>query len=78
MHRAVELEIRLSYYDRILRVLPEAMQASDAGVMPEEAPGPDFEYDDPGSLSSYIRVMKGELTPTILQQDRTTTLRSLC
>lgn len=25
------------------------MQDPDALVMPEEAPGPDFEYDDPGT-----------------------------
>ncbi|KAH9950166.1 MIF4G like-domain-containing protein [Amylocystis lapponica] len=47
MRRAVEFEIRLSYYDRILKTLPEPMQAADAQVMPEEAPGPDYEYDDP-------------------------------
>ncbi|GBE79109.1 MIF4G like-domain-containing protein [Sparassis latifolia] len=48
MRRVVEFEIRLSYYDRILKTLPEPMQGADAAVMPMEAPGPDYEYDDPG------------------------------
>jgi nuclear cap-binding protein subunit 1 len=47
MRRAVEFEIRLSYHDRILKTLPEPMQAPDAFTIPEQAPGPDFEYDDP-------------------------------
>ncbi|OCH85443.1 cap binding protein 80-PB [Obba rivulosa] len=64
MQHAVELEIRLSYYDRILRVLPEEMQAPEAGVMPEEAPGPDFEYDDPAkpyhdSAQSVLNLLRG-------------------
>ncbi|EMD31829.1 hypothetical protein CERSUDRAFT_119399 [Gelatoporia subvermispora B] len=64
MQHAVELEIRLAYYDRILRVLPEAMQTADAGVMPEEAPGPDFEYDDPArpyhdSAQSVLNMLRG-------------------
>ncbi|KAI0074461.1 hypothetical protein K474DRAFT_1765807 [Panus rudis PR-1116 ss-1] len=47
MRRAAELEIRLSYFDRILKTLPEPMQSPDAKVMPAEAPGPYYEYDDP-------------------------------
>ena len=50
MRRAVDNEIRLAYYDRILKTLPEPMQSPDALVLPSEAPGPDFEYDDPGEL----------------------------
>jgi hypothetical protein len=52
IHRAVEYEIRLSYHDRILKTLPEAMHVPDACVIPEQAPGPDFEYDDPCMCSS--------------------------
>jgi hypothetical protein len=48
MRRALEFEIRLSYHDRILKTLPEDMQAPDAHTIGEQAPGPDFEYDDPG------------------------------
>lgn len=50
MRRAVEFEIRLSYHDRILKTLPEPMQAPDAHTISEKAPGPDFEYDDPSKL----------------------------
>jgi nuclear cap-binding protein subunit 1 len=50
MRRALELEIRLSYYDRIMKTLPEAMQSIDAGVMPAEAPGYDYEYESSSEL----------------------------
>ncbi|KAH8074940.1 MIF4G like-domain-containing protein [Cristinia sonorae] len=49
MRRAVEYEIRLSYYDRIVKTLPEQMQSREACVLPEEAPRPIFAYDDPAS-----------------------------
>ncbi|THH27714.1 hypothetical protein EUX98_g6476 [Antrodiella citrinella] len=49
MRRAVEYEIRLSYYDRIVKTLPDQMQSPDACVVPPGAPGPAFEYDDPAS-----------------------------
>ncbi|KAF5372027.1 hypothetical protein D9615_008085 [Tricholomella constricta] len=49
MRRAIEFEIRLSYHERILKTLPEAMQASDAHTIPEQPPGPGFEYDDPAN-----------------------------
>ncbi|KAG6877453.1 hypothetical protein C0993_007137 [Termitomyces sp. T159_Od127] len=49
MRRAVEFEIRLSYYDRILKTLPEAMQSPETLTIAEKAPGPYFEYDDPAN-----------------------------
>jgi nuclear cap-binding protein subunit 1 len=54
MRRAVEFEIRLSYHDRILKTLPEVMQAEDAGIIQDQAPGPDFEYDDPSMLHLHM------------------------
>ena len=51
MRRAIEFEIRLSYHDRILKTLPEAMQSDDAQTLQPQAPGPDYEYDDPGIFS---------------------------
>ncbi|KAI0772512.1 cap binding protein 80-PB [Trametes elegans] len=47
MRRAVEFEIRLSYHDRILRILPEAMREAETQVISAEAPGPEYEYDEP-------------------------------
>ncbi|KAJ7638392.1 MIF4G like-domain-containing protein [Roridomyces roridus] len=47
MRRAIEFEIRLSYHDRILKTLPQEMQAPEGHTIGEQAPGPDFEYDDP-------------------------------
>ncbi|KAJ3864570.1 MIF4G like-domain-containing protein [Lentinula novae-zelandiae] len=46
MRTAAEYEIRLSYYDRVVKSLPEAMHAPEAHVLPKQAPGPDFLYDD--------------------------------
>ena len=54
IQRAVEYEIRLSYHDRILKTLPEAMHGLDVSIIPEQAPGPDFEYDDPCMCFSAI------------------------
>ena len=48
MRKAVEYEIRLAYYDRIARTLPEDLQNPEGLVVPDQAPGPDYEYDDPG------------------------------
>ncbi|KAH9175199.1 MIF4G like-domain-containing protein [Lactarius sanguifluus] len=48
-HRALELEVRLSYYDRVLKTLPQQFQEPSAGAMPDQAPGPTYEYEDPSS-----------------------------
>lgn len=48
MRKAVEYEIRLAYYDRIARTLPEDLQDPEAQIVPDQAPGPDYEYEDPG------------------------------
>ena len=47
VQRALELEIRLSYYDRILKTLPQPFQEPSTGTMPDQAPGPTYEYEDP-------------------------------
>lgn len=47
MQRALELEIRLSYYDRVLKTLPQQFQEPSAGAMPDQAPGPTYDYEDP-------------------------------
>jgi len=49
MRKAVEYEIRLAYYDRIARTLPEDLQDPEAQIVSGQAPGPDYDYDDPGS-----------------------------
>lgn len=64
MRRAVDLEIRLSYYDRILKTLPEPMQHPDIKMVPTQAPGPDYEYDDPGMTNTIIP--KPYLPPTVV------------
>ncbi|EJD00881.1 uncharacterized protein FOMMEDRAFT_157996 [Fomitiporia mediterranea MF3/22] len=47
IRRAIEIEIRLAYFDRIQKTLPEAYQAPGTDALPDEAPGPEFTYDDP-------------------------------
>ena len=54
MRKAVEYEIRLAYYDRISRTLPEDLQNPAAQILPDRAPGPDYEYDDPGLYPIYL------------------------
>ncbi|TFY82925.1 hypothetical protein EWM64_g1090 [Hericium alpestre] len=49
IRRALDLEIRLSYHDRILKTLPEPFQDPAAGAMADQAPGPEYDYDDPAA-----------------------------
>jgi nuclear cap-binding protein subunit 1 len=53
MRRAIEFEIRLAYHDRIMKTLPESMQAADAYVIAEQAPGPAYEYEDPSKFVPF-------------------------
>lgn len=48
MRRVVELEVRLSYHDRIKGTLPEPMRDPAAGIIGEEAEAPVFDYGNPG------------------------------
>ncbi|KAF7354888.1 Nuclear cap-binding protein subunit 1 [Mycena sanguinolenta] len=64
MRRALEFEIRLSYHDRILKTLPAEMQAPEGHTIGEQAPGPDFEYDDPAkpyhdAAQSVLNLFRG-------------------
>ncbi|KAJ7762752.1 MIF4G like-domain-containing protein [Mycena maculata] len=64
MRRALEFEIRLSYHDRILKTLPAEMQAPEGNTISEQAPGPDFEYDDPAkphhdNAQSVLNLFRG-------------------
>jgi nuclear cap-binding protein subunit 1 len=56
MRRALEFEIRLSYHDRIVKTLPPVMQEEGSHVIAVQAPGPDFEYEEP-SKSGRLRMM---------------------
>ncbi|KAG9017386.1 hypothetical protein FRB95_000806 [Tulasnella sp. JGI-2019a] len=47
INRAIELEIRASYYDRIKETLPADFHAPESHAVPFEAPGPNYEYEDP-------------------------------
>ncbi|EGO01454.1 hypothetical protein SERLA73DRAFT_166017 [Serpula lacrymans var. lacrymans S7.3] len=63
MRRALEFEMRLSYHDRILKTLPEPMQL-DPTVISDQAPGPDFEYDEPthphhDAAQSVLNLLRG-------------------
>ncbi|KAJ8592671.1 hypothetical protein M405DRAFT_28898 [Rhizopogon salebrosus TDB-379] len=63
IRRALEFEIRLSYHDRVLKTLPEAMQ-NDTNVISDQAPGPTFEYEDPSNphydvAQSILNLLRG-------------------
>ncbi|ESK93122.1 cap binding protein 80-pb [Moniliophthora roreri MCA 2997] len=64
IRRALELEIRLSYYDRIAKSIPQEMHPAEAFCLPSQAPGPDFEYDDPAkphhdAAQSILNLFRG-------------------
>ena len=48
VERTIELETRLSYFDRVRGTVPEQML--ETGVMPEDAPGPNYVYEAEGAL----------------------------
>ncbi|KAI6046510.1 MIF4G like-domain-containing protein [Pisolithus marmoratus] len=63
VRRAVESEIRLSYHERILKALPEAMQ-DDPNVISSQQPGPDPEYEEPShpyhdAYQSVLSLLRG-------------------
>ncbi|KAI0034391.1 MIF4G like-domain-containing protein [Vararia minispora EC-137] len=60
---ALELEVRLSYFDRILKTLPPQFQDSAAGAVSDQAPGPEYGFDDPS-------VPYHEVAQSVLEQLR--------
>ncbi|EJU06060.1 hypothetical protein DACRYDRAFT_60601 [Dacryopinax primogenitus] len=44
MRRAIELEVRLAYFDRIVQALPPPIREPEAGIVPEEAATAQFEF----------------------------------
>lgn len=58
MRRAIKYEIRLAYYDRIAKTLPEPMQAPEGYTLPKEAPGPVFAYEDPSKCACLSVVLR--------------------
>ena len=54
IRRALELEIRLSYSDLIVKSIPQEMHPPEARCLPAQAPGPNFEYDDPCKYHRYV------------------------
>ncbi|KXN84222.1 Nuclear cap-binding protein subunit 1 [Leucoagaricus sp. SymC.cos] len=64
IRRVVEFEVRLAYHERILRMLPPQMQDREACVIPEQAPAPAFEYEDPShphheAAQSVLNLFRG-------------------
>lgn len=53
MRRVVELEIRLSYHDRIKGTLPEAMQDPSAGILAEDSEAPYYPFENPGECACF-------------------------
>ncbi|THH13322.1 hypothetical protein EW146_g6881 [Bondarzewia mesenterica] len=68
VRRALEFEIRLSYFDRVLKTLPEPFQDPSALAMPDQAPGPEYDYDDPATphhdaAQSVLNQLRGRAKP---------------
>ncbi|THH11263.1 hypothetical protein EW145_g774 [Phellinidium pouzarii] len=64
IRRAIEIEIRLAYFDRVQKSLPEPFQAVGADALPDQAPGPAFDYDDPlkphhDAAQSILNLLRG-------------------
>ncbi|KAJ7590607.1 MIF4G like-domain-containing protein [Mycena floridula] len=67
MRRAIEYEIRLSYFERVAKTLPEEMQKDGVHILPEQAPTPNFEYEDPSkphhdAAQSVLDFLRGRAT----------------
>ncbi|KAK4055782.1 Nuclear cap-binding protein subunit 1 [Microbotryomycetes sp. JL201] len=63
--RVIELEVRLSYFDRVRGTLPEELL--DTGVIAEDAPGPNYQFgaeDHPhkASAQSLLRMIQQKAT----------------
>ncbi|GAA6063502.1 hypothetical protein JCM10212_004764 [Sporobolomyces blumeae] len=61
--RVIELEVRLSYYDRIKGTIPEAML--ETAVMADDAPGPEYAYEDSdhthsAAAASFLRLVRSK------------------
>lgn len=53
--RTVELEIRLSYYDRVKNMMPPVLL--DTGVVAEDAPSASYAYESEGELRDLYEEM---------------------
>ncbi|GAA5880762.1 hypothetical protein JCM16303_004343 [Sporobolomyces ruberrimus] len=61
--RVIELEVRLSYHDRIKGTIPESML--ETAVMADDAPGPEYDYDSSdhthaAAASSFLRLIRSK------------------
>ncbi|ORY91755.1 MIF4G like-domain-containing protein [Leucosporidium creatinivorum] len=61
--RTMELEIRLSYYDRVKGTIPVVML--DTGVIPDDAPGAEYAYENPdhkhaAAAASLLRLVRAK------------------
>ncbi|KAL8276473.1 hypothetical protein RQP46_011123 [Phenoliferia psychrophenolica] len=61
VERTIELETRLSYFDRVRGTVPDAML--ETGVMPDDAPGPEYAYENENhthaaAAASLLRLMR--------------------
>lgn len=69
--RTIELEIRLSYYDRVKGTIPEVLL--DTGVCPDDAPGAEYAYENSGTSSRLSPTPEADV-----DLDRTHSCRRCC
>ncbi|KZV82305.1 hypothetical protein EXIGLDRAFT_702733 [Exidia glandulosa HHB12029] len=68
VRRAIEMEIRMSYHDRIVKSLPEEFQKPEAESLPTKAPGTTFEYEDPSAQKAEQVISETETLRNHLQE----------
>ncbi|GAA5864299.1 hypothetical protein JCM1840_006735 [Sporobolomyces johnsonii] len=61
--RTIELEVRLSYYDRVKGTIPEVML--ETAIMPDDAPGPEYTYESSehihsAAAASFLRLIRAK------------------
>ncbi|CEQ40467.1 SPOSA6832_02087, partial [Sporobolomyces salmonicolor] len=85
--RTVELEVRLSYYDRVKGTIPEVML--ETAIMPDDAPGPEYTYESSGTSSlahqhthsaaaaSFLRLIRAKAPITEAEEELASFQKSL-
>jgi len=72
--RVIELEVRLSYYDRIKGTIPETML--ETAVMADDAPGPEYDYDSSGMSLTFHHRSRDSRTESCARSIRSHARRS--
>ncbi|GAA5965784.1 hypothetical protein JCM3765_007346 [Sporobolomyces pararoseus] len=78
--RVLELETRLSYFDRVKGTVPDSML--ETNVMMDDAPGPEYDYDSSdhthaAAASSFLRLIRSKASVSEALEELTQFQKSL-